>query len=76
MNVIFLHLSDDWVGVYFDGTLVLEGHQISPYYLIEKLWEYNKRVDSYELIDENQVNQEWAESMGHCPVEFDSVVLA
>lgn len=53
---------DDWEGLYVDGELVEQGHTVSR--------DSFMGLDSYETID---VDQEWADSVGHYPEFFSDI---
>lgn len=56
--------ADDWMAVYKDGTIVYQGHSISPSYLLFVLG------IKYEQIEA----QGYADSFGHFPVDLSEVV--
>lgn len=57
---------DDWVGIYIDGKLVTQGHQINPRELLKQLGYF---VESLEP------DYDWLDGEGYLPEDLKDVKL-
>lgn len=58
----------DWIGMYYDGRLVEEGHSIPGYRVAERL--INAHVESVEQFE---VDQEWLEAEMNLPPNLGDI---
>lgn len=71
MSEMVFAQGDDWMGIYIDGVLQMEGHSISPLEAVQFAVGYGVRhAKSLE------VDLDWLHDRGDLPAEFDDVQWA
>lgn len=63
---------DTWVGLYFDGELVEEGHSISAWQAVKLLAYADRKV---EIGERWEASGNWLDTLGHFPVDLKDVVV-
>jgi len=61
---------DDWQGLYFNGVLVTEGHEVTKKELVEAL---DYRLSDNFSYDEKEVDSAWLANEGSLPRHIDNV---
>lgn len=69
-NVVTLVTGEDWSGLYVNGVLVEQGHQIPQRHVIEHLARIEGEYTSESVIP----NQQWIEDRGNLPNDLSEVI--
>ncbi|MBS3648733.1 hypothetical protein KEU06_08835 [Pseudaminobacter sp. 19-2017] len=71
MHIIYVN-GDDWVGLYANGKLVMEGHEIQPMELLEWLVGSGQTIAKVESVEPDM---DWLADRGSFPNDYADVVL-
>jgi hypothetical protein len=66
LNQIDMVYANDWMGVYYKGNLITEGHSIPLFDILPKLG---------FTIKEQDADNEWLEEQGNLPKDFKDVKI-
>ena len=72
MTIIQYVVVDDWQGLYINGDLKIEGHEISMYQAIHIVAKYCLDTNKVR-IEKIYLNQEWVEDNGNLPNKFSEI---
>jgi hypothetical protein len=71
---IDLVYADDWVGLYIDNKLEMEGHSLRLGSVIELIKDkMQHRLDKIEAFSEVSADDDWIEERGNFPETFEEV---
>ena len=69
-DIVFVTNEDDWQGVYVDGWLKDQGHNVSWLFVLETLI-----GEEIECVSSLTVDSNWLSGRGNLPYNFSDVVL-
>lgn len=69
-DIVFVTSEDDWQGVYVDGWLKDQGHNVSWLFVLETLI-----GEEIECVSSLTVDSDWLNEVGTLPDNFSDVVL-
>lgn len=70
LPVVTIVSGDDWKGLYFDGNLVTQGHEIS----LRDFAEHVNEIGVFEL-DTVDVDSDWLKARGNLPDDLGDIVV-
>lgn len=72
MKITLVTNNDDWEGIYFDGVLMLEDHQLRPYDILYLVQQSQAVVEDVVKLG---VDDEWLYERGRLPKNLEDVVF-